>query len=70
MHKARRLGTNQGLEAVDMPCVIVCSCCCTQGGVVFAYDLNVDAPGAHEQLAWTYPLPEGPRCGGVSANAC
>eukprot|EP00798_Chlamydomonas_sp_ICE-L_P005340 gene5340-12935_t len=32
-----------------------------KGGVVFAYDLGIDAPGSHEQLAWTYPLPEGPK---------
>lgn len=32
-----------------------------KGGVVFAYDLAMDAPGHHEQLIWTYPLLEGPR---------
>ncbi|GAX83533.1 hypothetical protein CEUSTIGMA_g10958.t1 [Chlamydomonas eustigma] len=33
----------------------------TKGGVVFAYDLAMDAPGHHEQLVWTYPILEGPR---------
>ncbi len=32
-----------------------------KGGVIFAYDLAMDAPGHHEQLVWTYPLQEGPR---------